>query len=60
MGLLGHYSDETHQKEAMLTTAELKGKGEESVEIARLVRLYVIYFSLDPLVIWLLFPINHV
>ena len=39
-------------------TAELKEKGEESVEIARLVRMYMIYLYLDPLVILILMPIK--
>ena len=32
-------------------TAELKGKGDQSQEIARFARLYMIYFYLDPLVL---------
>ena len=38
-------------------TAVLKGKGDQSEEIAK---FYMTYFNLDPLVLWLLFPVNHV
>ena len=41
-------------------TAVLKGNGDQSEDIARFDRLYLIFFYLDPLVLYLLFPVNHV